>query len=146
MAALPAKNLPWRPCIVYDCQFYSYFNFFQNFYFGKYSFQIRYFFHIHNDLLSLQQSKSDGLCPKILKQLSFPHTRFPVQSASLSQSPSPISHLFDVVQQVALSLPRSLPSHPELDSMRGVRSFVNWFPYSRAATHRRQGSQGLVLG
>ena len=44
MAALPAKNLPWRPCIVYDCQFYSYFNSFQNFYFGKYSFQIRYFF------------------------------------------------------------------------------------------------------
>ena len=103
----------------------SYFNFFQNFYFGKYSFQIRYFFHIHNDLLSLQQSKSDGLCPKILKQLSFPHTRSPVHSASLSQSPSPISHLFDVVQQLAPLHPGSLPSHPELDSFWKLGSLVS---------------------
>ena len=87
-------------------------------------FKLDIFFHIHNDLLPLQQSKYAGLCPKLLKQLFFPHTRFPVQSVSLSQSPSPISHLFDVVQQVALSLPRSLPSHPELDSMRRKNSML----------------------
>ena len=81
----------------------------------------------HNVLPSLQQSKSEGLCPKIGKQLLAPHTRFPVHSLSLSQSPSPISHVFDVVQHSEPFRPESLPSHPEADSMKGgsLLSFVS---------------------
>ena len=66
----------------------------------------------------LQQLKSGGLCPKIGKQLAVPHTRFPVHSLSLSQCPSPISHRFDILQHSEPFLPGSLPSHPEVDSMR----------------------------
>ena len=86
-------------------------------------------FHIYNVLPSLQQSKSDGLCPKIDKQLSVPHTRFPVHSLSLSQSPSPISHVSDVVQQLAPSRPGSLPSHSEIGAMRRRVFIIICFPY-----------------
>ena len=78
---------------------------------------------------TLQQSKSDGLCPKIDKQLSVPHTRFPVHSLSLSQSPSPISHVSDVVQQLAPSRPGSLPSHSEIGAMRRRVFIIICFPY-----------------
>ena len=68
-------------------------------------------------LPSLQQLKSDGLCPKIDLQFSVPHTRFPLHSLSLLQCPSPTSHIFDFVQQFAPSLSLCLPSHPDVDSM-----------------------------
>ena len=80
---------------------------------------------VHNYLPSLQQSKSDGLCPKTGKQLSVPHTRFPVHSLSLSQSPSPISQVFDVVQHSEPFCPGSLPSHPEVDSRIG-ENYMRW--------------------
>ena len=75
-------------------------------------------------LPSLQQLKSDGLCPKIDLQFSVPHTRFPLHSLSLLQCPSPISHIFDIVQQFAPSLSLCLPSHPDVDSM-GKRNSLN---------------------
>ena len=90
-----------------------------------------------NVLPSLQQSKFLLPCPKIGKQLSFPHIRSPEQSKSKSQSPSPIAHLFFDVQQ-SFSEP-NLPSQPEVDSMRGgiyliIMSIVNYFLISSIGT------------
>ena len=84
---------------------------------------------MHNVLPSSQQSRVFEPCPNTDLQLSVPHTRFPVHSLSLSQSPSPISQVSDVVQQLAPSRPGSLPSHSEIGAMRRRVFIIICFPY-----------------
>ena len=50
----------------------------------------------------MQQSKAEsGQAVVNMLQLSVPHTKFPLQSESLSQSPSPRAHGDEEVQQLA---------------------------------------------